>query len=249
MVTCTNCGASDFVWSDGLRAGLTGAGGLTLRGRKEAGLGVRICRSCGHADLFLRDTTLMRSPHLWREGEFVPITIPARPKARPSPSPSPAVPARAVSASPTPSGPAAPTATAGSTTHPTSISPGSHPSPAPLGNEPTSSEAMHAPFPVHRPTPELAPPPPPPPPEPFRSVPPAEMAAEATPSSMERTPAPAVATPTGGRSGSATSGKATAGPSRKAKPRRKRSSSAAAELVESAADAPSSAPAEPSSSA
>ncbi|HUI38310.1 MAG TPA: hypothetical protein VLY85_01625 [Thermoplasmata archaeon] len=82
--TCPNCGASDFVWAKRIRSGLVGIGGLSLRAGREAQLGTRICRECGHADLFLSDVRLLNSPHLWKPGEFVPIPEPA-PARRPNP--------------------------------------------------------------------------------------------------------------------------------------------------------------------
>ncbi|HEV2428670.1 MAG TPA: hypothetical protein VGV64_02340 [Thermoplasmata archaeon] len=106
MAVCSNCGASDFVWANRLGSGMTGGGGLSLRGRRDAELGTRICRSCGHADLFLRDLELLRSPHRWKPGEFIPInekTVrrPAPPLA-PTPAPTPAPETPAPSPSPSP---------------------------------------------------------------------------------------------------------------------------------------------------
>jgi hypothetical protein len=83
MPKCSNCGASDFVWASRVRSGLTGVGGLALRGRREGEIGTRVCRACGHADLFVRDLWLLQAPHLWKPGEFVPMT--ERPEARPPP--------------------------------------------------------------------------------------------------------------------------------------------------------------------
>ena len=86
MVGCSNCGGSDFVWAGRVRSGLTGAGRLALRGRGEAEFGTRICRTCGHADLFVRDLALVRSPHRWKPGEFGPVPdeiAPRRPMATP----------------------------------------------------------------------------------------------------------------------------------------------------------------------
>jgi hypothetical protein len=110
---CPNCGSSDFVWAGRVRSGLTGAGRLSLRGRGEAEFGTRICRACGHADLFVRDLDLLRSPHRWRPGEFGPVpneftprrAPPSTPAASPSPPPStpkadPAAPPRPVAPPP-----------------------------------------------------------------------------------------------------------------------------------------------------
>jgi len=71
---CSNCGGSDFVWADTLRTGAIGRGGLSLRSGGELALGTRVCRGCGHADLFVKDPTILRQPHTWKPGEFVPIT-------------------------------------------------------------------------------------------------------------------------------------------------------------------------------
>jgi hypothetical protein len=93
--TCSNCGANDFVWANELKTGMTGGGTLSLRSRGEIPFGTRICRTCGHADLFLRDLAILRQPHNWRPGEFVPITpkpAPAKPPAahaHPPPAPAP----------------------------------------------------------------------------------------------------------------------------------------------------------------
>ncbi|MFZ0891737.1 MAG: hypothetical protein WAN77_04970, partial [Thermoplasmata archaeon] len=78
---CSNCGASDFVWANELKTGSLGSGTLSLRPRGELAMGTRICRSCGHADLFLKDPSVLKAPHTWRPGEFVPI------HPRPSPAP------------------------------------------------------------------------------------------------------------------------------------------------------------------
>jgi hypothetical protein len=87
---CSNCGASDFVWANELKTGSMGGGALSLRSRGELPMGTRICRSCGHADLFLRDPSILRMPHTWKPGEFVPIA-PREAASTPS-TPSPASP-------------------------------------------------------------------------------------------------------------------------------------------------------------
>lgn len=88
---CSNCGASDFVWANELKTGSIGGGSLSLRARGELSMGTRLCRSCGHADLFLKDPSILKMPHTWKPGEFVPI--PARPAVVPAPSaPTPAPP-------------------------------------------------------------------------------------------------------------------------------------------------------------
>ncbi len=78
---CSNCNGTDFVWANELKTGVTGAS-LSLRARGEVPLGTRICRTCGHADLFLRDISILHQPHNWRPGEFVPIV--AKSSAKPS---------------------------------------------------------------------------------------------------------------------------------------------------------------------
>jgi hypothetical protein len=88
--TCSNCGTNDFVWANELKTGtgLAGTGTLSLRTRGEIPLGTRICRTCGHADLFLRDLSILRNPASWRQGEFVPIQSKATAKpASPPPAP------------------------------------------------------------------------------------------------------------------------------------------------------------------
>jgi hypothetical protein len=78
---CSNCGANDFVWANELKTGSIGGGTLSLRSRGELSMGTRICKSCGHADLFLKDPSILRQPHTWRPGEFVPIPAPPAPAA------------------------------------------------------------------------------------------------------------------------------------------------------------------------
>ncbi|MGA7649366.1 MAG: hypothetical protein WBW40_01480, partial [Thermoplasmata archaeon] len=79
---CSNCGATDFVWANDLKTGGLGGGSLSLRARGELSLGTRVCRACGHADLFLKDPSILRMPHTWKPGEFTPIT--PRPSNAPS---------------------------------------------------------------------------------------------------------------------------------------------------------------------
>ncbi|MGC2204658.1 MAG: hypothetical protein WA719_01855 [Thermoplasmata archaeon] len=103
---CSNCGAGDFVWANELKTGTIGGGTLSLRSRGELSMGTRICRGCGHADLFLKDPAILRMPHVWRPGEFVPI--PSSPGhhsphgSEPKPPESPAAPTPPPVAAPTP---------------------------------------------------------------------------------------------------------------------------------------------------
>ena len=124
---CTNCNGTDFVWANDLKTGAMGAG-LSLRSRGEVPLGARICRTCGHAELFLRDLSILHQPHTWRPGEFVPIV--AKPAAKPTehhhhaePAPAPAP--TAAPAPPPPPPPPAPVASP------------PPPEPAPAAPEPT----------------------------------------------------------------------------------------------------------------
>lgn len=104
---CTNCNGTDFVWANDLKTGSMGAG-LSLRSRGEVPLGARICRTCGHAELFLRDLSILHQPHHWRPGEFVPIVT--KPVAKPPehhhdpppPAPPALAPAPAVAPAPMP---------------------------------------------------------------------------------------------------------------------------------------------------
>src|SRR5271156_567624 len=87
---CSNCGASDFVWANELKTGSIGGGSLSLRARGELSMGTRLCRSCGHADLFLKDPSILKMPHTWKPGEFVPIPsrpVPTSPPSAPQPHP------------------------------------------------------------------------------------------------------------------------------------------------------------------
>ncbi|MFZ0830435.1 MAG: hypothetical protein WAN40_04790, partial [Thermoplasmata archaeon] len=70
---CTNCGSSDLVWAPEVKSGTIGSGSISLRGRGELPLGARICRQCGHAELFLHDLSVVRNPSAWRPGEFTII--------------------------------------------------------------------------------------------------------------------------------------------------------------------------------
>lgn len=105
---CSNCNGTDFVWANELKTGMTGGGALSIRARGDLPLGTRICRSCGHADLFLRDISILHQPHLWRPGEFIPIVAKSSakpvthhaPEATPAPAP--------VAAAPPPEAPAPP---------------------------------------------------------------------------------------------------------------------------------------------
>jgi hypothetical protein len=113
---CSNCGASDFVWANDLKTGSRGSGGLSLRAKGELDMGTRICRGCGHADLFLKDPSVLRLPHTWRPGEFTPIPsrppavapTPAAPRPAPVPAPTPTPVAPPAPPTPPPASPAAP---------------------------------------------------------------------------------------------------------------------------------------------
>lgn len=99
--TCTNCNGTDFVWANELKTGSVGGGTLSLRTRGEVPLGTRICRACGHAELFLRDVSILHQPHMWRPGEFIPIASKPKPAA-PAPHVTHAPPAEPVPVSPPP---------------------------------------------------------------------------------------------------------------------------------------------------
>jgi hypothetical protein len=148
--TCSNCGAGDFVWANELKTGNLSGGTLSLRSRGEIPLGTRICRTCGHADLFLRDLAILHQPHTWRQGEFIPIVSkPAAPKpapvhshAAPPPPPPAATPAPAENQNPLAAPPSAPLAAA----------------PAFAGTMASSNDRMNAPPPAPvRPEPPVEP--------------------------------------------------------------------------------------------
>ncbi|MCI4362384.1 MAG: hypothetical protein L3J77_04235 [Thermoplasmata archaeon] len=156
--TCSNCGASDFVWANELKTGSVGGGTLSLRSRGEIPLGTRICRVCGHADLFLRDLAILHQPHTWRPGEFVPITpkpvapkptAPTHPHAHAAPPPPPPPPAPAPPApNPLEAPPSTPLAAApamsGSTTASAESSSPPSPAPSPAPAKPESLPSMYA---------------------------------------------------------------------------------------------------------
>jgi hypothetical protein len=150
---CGNCGASDFVWVNDIKTGTLGGGTLSLRSRGELALGTRICRSCGHADLFLKDPSILRMPHTWKPGEFVPIpahpanpgpatnppAAPSPPPATPPPPPAPAPePPLAPPIAP-PDPPASPDAPTLSDPAPATGSPGPDSSSTASPGEPTSA--------------------------------------------------------------------------------------------------------------
>ena len=139
MPVCSNCGGNDFVWAENLKTGTIGRGTLSLRSGGELALGTRVCRGCGHADLFVKDPTVLRQPHTWRPGEFVPMpprapAAPARheqPMRPPSPAPLPPAP------EPTPS-PAAPVPAPGPAAVPPPPPPApTVPPPEPMAPRPT----------------------------------------------------------------------------------------------------------------
>ena len=140
---CSNCGANDFVWANDLKTGGSlSAGTLSLRPKGELSMGTRICKSCGHADLFLKDPAILKAPHTWRPGEFVPIP-PTQPtshhhahKDAESPAAAPMPPP------PTPMDPGAPPAPAPSLTPPPPPPPpppAPEMSPSPMGEGAPSS--------------------------------------------------------------------------------------------------------------
>ncbi|HZY92354.1 MAG TPA: hypothetical protein VFG07_06245 [Thermoplasmata archaeon] len=107
--TCTNCGGTDFVWANELKTGgMAGGGTLSLRPRGDIPLGTRICRTCGHAELFLRDLTLLHQPHTWRPGEFIPIVPKPKPAASTHHAHTPAAPEAPAAPAPPPPEPPAP---------------------------------------------------------------------------------------------------------------------------------------------
>jgi hypothetical protein len=193
---CSNCGASDFVWANELKTGGIGGGSLSLRSRGELSLGTRICRSCGHADLFLKDPSVLRMPHTWKPGEFTPIT----PKpavatthhpghAGPAPPPSPA-------AAPAPATAPAPVPPVKSTPPP--VPPSWVPSAAPSHHvAPGSPSVAHS---ASASSPPPATPPPPTPssaPETPAPAPPPPVAPVPPPPEMSLPPPPPPETPAG----------------------------------------------------
>ncbi len=125
---CSNCGGTEFVWVNNLRTGTIGRGSLSIRSGGELSLGTRLCRGCGHADLFLKDPAILKTPHAWREGEFVPI--PPRPIA-PAGAPVSPAPGAPAAPSPPPSPPPMPPASPGTPLPPAAEKPpASPPTPA-----------------------------------------------------------------------------------------------------------------------
>jgi hypothetical protein len=155
---CSNCGASDFVWANDLKTGSGGLGGgsgsLSLRPKGELSMGTRICRACGHADLFLKDPSILRTPHAWKPGEFVPIptrsstpaagshhhsgTAPTASPPPPAPPPTAPMPAPAPPP-PTPPSPT-PIVPAPMPAPPTTDEPMLEPAPSAAGSEATGAD-------------------------------------------------------------------------------------------------------------
>lgn len=96
---CTNCGSGEFVWTDDIYTGTLAGGSISLRPRGQLSLGARVCRSCGMANFFLIDVSILRNPQAWAPGEFTvirsradpPTPKPAQPSPSPHPTPPPAV--------------------------------------------------------------------------------------------------------------------------------------------------------------
>lgn len=104
MPVCTNCGSEEFLWTDAVRTGSLTRSSLALRPGGELALGARLCRGCGHADLFVKDVAILRDPQRWSPGEFVvvppgtPSHLVPPPWLEPPPPPRPT--STAVSATP-----------------------------------------------------------------------------------------------------------------------------------------------------
>ena len=73
MPVCVNCGGGDFVWADSLHTGGLGRRTLSLRARGDLPLGTRVCRGCGHADLFLKDVSVLKELSPGTTGDFQPL--------------------------------------------------------------------------------------------------------------------------------------------------------------------------------
>jgi hypothetical protein len=163
---CSNCNGTDFVWANELKTGMTGGGSLSIRARGDLPLGTRICRSCGHADLFLRDISILHQPHLWRPGEFIPIVAkssakPAthhaaepNPVAAPAPIAAPPPPPEPISHTPAPPPPPPPPPPEPAPSPPPEPTPEPAPEPMPEGPSPSAPEPEMAPVdepPVEKP--------------------------------------------------------------------------------------------------
>jgi hypothetical protein len=135
---CSNCSGTDFVWANELKTGMTGGGSLSIRARGDLPLGTRICRTCGHADLFLRDISILHQPHLWRPGEFIPIVA----KTATKPPAHQTADATSTPMATPPLAPApAPTAAPAPTPAPAVVAPPPPPPPPPPEPEPAPAEA------------------------------------------------------------------------------------------------------------
>ena len=157
MPVCSNCGGSDFVWAENLRTGGLGRGGLSLRSGGELAIGTRVCRGCGHADLFVKDPTVLRQPHTWKPGEFVPIPprtpAPQRPGAAATEPPAPTAPGPSVSSAPSPASVTMPAPRPAAVASPVAAPP---PPSAPIETAPTPTpDAPQAPEPIPEPVPAV----------------------------------------------------------------------------------------------
>ena len=144
VAVCSNCGGSDFVWAENVKTGGLGRGGLSLRSGGELAIGTRVCRGCGHADLFVKDPTVLRQPHTWRPGEFVPIPPRSGGPGRPSTS------------GPTSSGPG-PSAGPAPSGSPVPMTPPVPPNPAPSAAPGPSTSSAPSPGPAEGPVPTATP--------------------------------------------------------------------------------------------
>lgn len=92
MASCPYCGGNEFVRANLVRSGWRGRGQLSLRSGGGLPLATRVCLGCGRAELFLRDTSVLRDPSKWEDGEFARETetpAPPPPTATPSSEPPP----------------------------------------------------------------------------------------------------------------------------------------------------------------
>jgi hypothetical protein len=151
VAVCSNCGGNDFVWAENLKTGGIGRGGLSLRSGGELAIGTRVCRGCGHADLFVKDPTVLRQPHTWRPGEFVPIPprtpAPARPASPSAPPTSPGSSGGVAPGPPMPPTAPAPTPVSSGTPAPSSPGPAPRlaaPGPSSLSTPPPTTEPAPA---------------------------------------------------------------------------------------------------------
>jgi hypothetical protein len=92
LPACPHCGGNDFVWTNAVRAGRFGRASVLLRSGRAVPLETRICRGCGHADLFVAEPGAVAPGDLWDEKPSTEVVSAPTPKEERLAPAAPAVP-------------------------------------------------------------------------------------------------------------------------------------------------------------